>query len=110
VENLNLEPEIRRIDRPTLAVTGEPGRERGVPVGITREYRQRGARGGGGAVRVVPVQMPREYLQLVPQAKSATIPRTGHLGLVTRSEVFSDLIPDFAGHTVREGDRRRRVG
>jgi pimeloyl-ACP methyl ester carboxylesterase len=87
VENLNLEPEIRRIDRPTLVVTGEPGLD-----------------------RVVPVEMTREYLQLVPQAKSATIPRTGHLGLVTRSEVFADLIADFAGHTVREGDRRRRVG
>jgi pimeloyl-ACP methyl ester carboxylesterase len=87
VEHLHLEAEIRRIDRPTLVVTGEPGLD-----------------------RVVPVQMTREYLQLVPQATSATIPRTGHLGLVTRSEVFADLIADFAGHTVREGDRRRRVG
>lgn len=87
VENLDLEPEIRRIDRPTLVVTGEPGMD-----------------------RVVPVQATHEYLQLLPHAKSATIARTGHLGLVTRSEVFADLIADFAGHTVREGDRRRRVG
>jgi 3-oxoadipate enol-lactonase len=87
VENLGLEPEIRRIERPTLIVTGEVSMD-----------------------RVVPVQMTHEYLRLLPQAKTATIPRTGHLGLVTRSDLFADLIADFAGHTVREGDRRRRVG
>jgi pimeloyl-ACP methyl ester carboxylesterase len=87
VDGLQLEPDIRRIDRPTLVVTGDPGLD-----------------------RVVPVQMTREYLQLLPHANSVTIPRTGHLGLVTRPKVFADLVADFAGHTVREGDRRRRVG
>ena len=87
VENLGLEPDIRRIERPTLIVTGDAGLD-----------------------RVVPVQMTHEYVRLLPHAQTATIPRTGHLGLVTRSEVFADLIADFAGHTVREGDRRRRVG
>jgi len=87
VENLGLEPEIRHIEKPTLIVTGDAGMD-----------------------RVVPVQMTHEYLRLLPQATCATIPRTGHLGLVTRSDLFADLIADFAGHTVREGDRRRRVG
>jgi pimeloyl-ACP methyl ester carboxylesterase len=87
VQNLDLEPEIRRIDRPTLILTGDVGLD-----------------------RVVPVHMTHEYLRLMPHAQSATIPHTGHLGLVTRSDVFADLIAEFAGHTVREGDRRRRVG
>lgn len=86
VERLDLEPDVRRIDGPVLVITGdEPD-------------------------LVVPVRLTREYLQLLPQARSATIPRTGHLGLITRPDVFADLIVDFVGHTVREGDRRRRVG
>ena len=87
VETLDLEPEIRRIDRPVLVVTGDPGMD-----------------------LVVPVHVTREYLRLLPQAQGATIARTGHIGLVTRADVFADLIAGFAGHNVREGDRRRRVG
>ena len=87
VETLDLEPEIRRIDRPVLVVTGDPGMD-----------------------LVVPVHLTREYLRLLPQAQGATIARTGHIGLVTRADVFADLIAGFAGHNVREGDRRRRVG
>ena len=87
VENLDLETEVGHIDRPTLVVTGDPGLD-----------------------LVVPVHMTREYLRLLPQAQSATIQRTGHIGLVTRADVFADLIAGFAGHNVREGDRRRRVG
>jgi pimeloyl-ACP methyl ester carboxylesterase len=87
VENLNLEPEIRGIDRPTLIITGEPGLD-----------------------RVVPVQMTREYLQLVPHAKNVTIPRTGHLGLVTKPEVFADLVASFAIHAEADSAPKRRAG
>jgi pimeloyl-ACP methyl ester carboxylesterase len=86
VENLALEPDIRRIERPTLIVTGEAGMD-----------------------RVVPVQMTREYLQLVPQATSATIPRTGHLGLVTRPELFADLVSSFATRVEADSAPKRRV-
>jgi pimeloyl-ACP methyl ester carboxylesterase len=73
LDRLDLEPDIRRIERPVLVITGdEPD-------------------------RVVPAHLTREYLQLLPQARAATIPRTGHLGLITRPDVFADLIVDFIG-------------
>ena len=87
VDGLDLEREIHQIQCPTLVATGDADLD-----------------------RVVPVRQTREYLRLLPHATSATIPRTGHLGPITRAEVFADLILDFAGHTVHEGDRRRRVG
>jgi len=87
LDGLPLEADIRRIDCPTLVATGEPGLD-----------------------RVVPVHFTRDYLRLLPHARSATIPRTGHLAPITRPEAFADLVLDFAGHTVREDDRRRRVG
>ena len=91
---LDLEPEISRLELPTLVITGDE------------------------ADRVVPAQLTRQYLQLLPHARSATIPRTGHLGLVTRPDVFADLVAGFTGQTVQaqEGPRpqgltgRRRVG
>jgi pimeloyl-ACP methyl ester carboxylesterase len=88
LSGLTLEEEIRRIDRPTLVITGDAALE-----------------------RVVPVHFTREYVRLLPQATSATITQTGHLGLITKPEAFADLVLDFAGHTVCEtDDRRRRVG
>lgn len=86
LEGLDLDADITRFDRPVLVVTGEE------------------------PDRVVPAHLTRQYLRLLPHARSVTIPRTGHLGLVTRPAAFADLIEDFIGHTVREGDRRRRVG
>ena len=85
---LSLEEEIRRIESPTLVITGDPDLD-----------------------RVVPVHLTRDYLRLLPQSTAASIPRTGHFGVITKPEVFADLVLGFAGQTVREtDDRRRRVG
>lgn len=87
LEGLELEKDIRQIDCPTLVATGDDDLD-----------------------LVVPVRMTHEYLRMIPHARSATIARTGHLGIITRPDAFVDLILGFIGHTVREGDRRRRVG
>ena len=88
IANLDLEPEVARIEQPTLVITGDE------------------------ADRVVPSHLTRQYLQLLPQARAETIPRTGHLGLVTRPDVFADLVAVFTGQTVHmeEGLRPQASG
>jgi pimeloyl-ACP methyl ester carboxylesterase len=44
---------------------------------------------------VVPVRLTEQYLRLWPHAERATIPHTGHLGLITRPDVFSDTVASF---------------
>ena len=85
---LDLEPEVGRIEQPTLVITGDL------------------------ADRVVPAHLTRRYLQLLPHARSAAIPRTGHLGVVTQPEVFANLVAEFVGHKVRahEGPRAQAPG
>jgi pimeloyl-ACP methyl ester carboxylesterase len=88
IAGLDLEAEVSLIDRPTLVITGdEPD-------------------------RVVPAPLTRRYLQILPHARSATIPRTGHLGLVTRPDMFADLVVGFMGQTVRveKGPRAQASG
>jgi 3-oxoadipate enol-lactonase len=58
--------------------------------------------------RVVPVRATHEYLQWLPQANVVTLPRTGHLGLITRPHVFADLVAPFAAEASSES--RRRIG
>jgi pimeloyl-ACP methyl ester carboxylesterase len=60
---------VARVTVPVLVVTGEESLE-----------------------RVVPPRLTREYLSIWPHAQSATLARTGHLGLVTRPEDFATLI------------------
>jgi len=64
--------------------------------------------GDAGLDRVVPVHLTREYLQWLPHARFETVERTGHLGFITRPEVFADLVAPFAaGNTA---GTRRRIG
>jgi 3-oxoadipate enol-lactonase len=58
---------------PTLIVTGEPSLD-----------------------NVVPVAATHEYLCIWPQASLATLPRTGHLGLITRPAAFANIVVPFA--------------
>lgn len=76
---------IGGVQAPTLIVTGEPALD-----------------------RVVPVRATREYLHVLPHAQVATVERTGHLGLITRPEVFAGIVGPFVCRTGAEG--RRRVG
>jgi pimeloyl-ACP methyl ester carboxylesterase len=59
--------------------------------------------------RVVPAAATREYLAWLPHARLATIERTGHLGFITRPEIFSELVGRFAAET-RDTEPRRRIG
>ena len=72
---------------PTLVITGDPDLD-----------------------RVVPVRATREYLRLFPHARVATVERTGHLGLITRPELFAGIVGRFVEETGRDTDSRRRVG
>jgi pimeloyl-ACP methyl ester carboxylesterase len=58
--------------------------------------------------RVVPVRLTREYLRLLPQAASVTLPRTGHLSLITRPDLFAAALAPFAREAMAAP--RRRVG
>jgi pimeloyl-ACP methyl ester carboxylesterase len=59
--------------------------------------------------RVVPVRTTREYLKLLPHARSVAVPRTGHLGFITRPEAVADLIAPFAA-AADAAEGRRRIG
>ena len=65
--------DARAVRAPTLVLTGEPELD-----------------------RVVPVRGTRQYLDLIPNAVGRTLERTGHIGLVTRSETFAEEIRMFA--------------
>jgi pimeloyl-ACP methyl ester carboxylesterase len=87
LESLDLDCELRRVKAPVLVVTGEAHLE-----------------------RVVPVHLTREYLDLWPQARAETLPRTGHLGLITRPDEFVKLIVAFVEDSVALPPSRRRIG
>jgi 3-oxoadipate enol-lactonase len=72
-------PDCGRITAPALVVTGEAGLD-----------------------HVVPIEGSSEYLRLIPNARAATIERTGHLGTITRPEAFAAIVREFvAGPTRR---------
>jgi len=78
--------EITRLDVPTLLITGEDRLD-----------------------SVVPPVRTREYLAICPGAECVTLPRTGHLGLITRAGEFARIVATFIdGAGAREN--RRRIG
>lgn len=64
--------DCRRIEAPTLIVTGEPELD-----------------------RVVPVEVTRRYLNELRSAQHIVLKRTGHNGLVTRPDEFADVLGRF---------------
>jgi len=60
--------------------------------------------------RVVPAELTRQYLQLWPGARTATLPRTGHLGLISRPTEFARLVVPFVEETTGMTGSRRRIG
>lgn len=84
LDSVDLVADSHRIACPTLVVTGSANLDRTVPVSSTREY-----------------------LGLIPGARHAEIPRTGHLGLITQPRVFRDVVSNFlAAHPRDDLDRR----
>jgi hypothetical protein len=79
---VRIEADLARVQLPVLVVTGEDALE-----------------------RVVPPRMTRRYLDLWPHARTATIARTGHLGLITRPADFAAVVAAFAAeHAPRAVD------
>src|SRR5262249_46019095 len=66
-----------RVTAPTLAITGEPALD-----------------------RIVSVDGTRAYLSLIAGAHHVTLERTGHLGSITRPQVFADAVTAFASNRV----------
>jgi 3-oxoadipate enol-lactonase len=62
-----------RVVAPTLVVTGEPRLD-----------------------HVVPADGSADYARLIPGAHRAVIERTGHLGSITRPEVFAAIVRGFS--------------
>jgi pimeloyl-ACP methyl ester carboxylesterase len=88
LRGLTLHGELDRVHVPTLVVTGEPGLD-----------------------HVVPVARTTEYLRLWPHAQHVVLPRTGHLGLITRPAAFADIVTAFLESASKEqaDQHRRRV-
>jgi pimeloyl-ACP methyl ester carboxylesterase len=76
--------DCRRVAAPTLVVTGEP----------SLDY-------------VVPVQGTSEYLQLIPGARAAQIPASGHIGYLTRPQAFTEVVRDFLDQATPNRSRSR---
>ena len=72
LRDLTLQDALTRVHVPTLVITGEPGLD-----------------------RVVPVARTTEYLRVWPHAQHVVLPRTGHLGLITRPIEFADIMTTF---------------
>jgi len=64
----------RRITAPTLVVAGESDLD-----------------------RVVPVDGMKDYVELIAGAQMITLPRTGHIGMVTQAGAFADVVSAFCG-------------
>ena len=87
LSDVDLREALARVEAPTLVVTGDRGLD-----------------------RVVPVQRTREYLDLWPHARVATIERTGHIGLITRPHEFAGVVAPFVAEHAEAAGVRRRVG
>lgn len=81
IEGLALERELAAVRVPTLILTGEAALD-----------------------RVVPVAATREYLRLWPRATSATLVRSGHLGIITRPDEFARIVSAFIGGALGRRD------
>jgi pimeloyl-ACP methyl ester carboxylesterase len=69
---VDFEADCRRIGRPTLVLTGETGLD-----------------------RVVPVESTRKYASLIAGAEYRSLPRTGHMGLLTQPAAFAEIVSEF---------------
>jgi pimeloyl-ACP methyl ester carboxylesterase len=72
IADTDIVADCARVAAPTLIVTGEPTLD-----------------------RVVSVEGTLAYLNLIPRAQHVTLPATGHLGSITRPEVFLAAVDEF---------------
>jgi pimeloyl-ACP methyl ester carboxylesterase len=70
------------VSQPVLVITGEDGLD-----------------------RVVAPELTRRYLASLPAARYAVIPRTGHIGLLTKPAEFAAMVRGFADEIERDARR-----
>ena len=76
IATTDLEADCARVAAPALIVTGEAHLD-----------------------HVVPVEGSAVYQQLIPHARTAVLPQTGHLGSITRPHEFAAIVRNFVeGH------------
>ena len=80
--------DVRQVRAPALAITGEPGLD-----------------------RTVPVQLTRRYVDCLPGTEHVVLDRTGHLGTVTRPVEFASIVSSFVSRTApcRDAVRSSRM-
>ena len=83
LESAKLDRELGTVSVPTLVVTGDSALD-----------------------KVVPVRLTEEYMRMWPHAQRAMIPNTGHLGLITRPDVFSATVAAFVDRHGSDGRTR----
>lgn len=86
IESTDIEADCRRVESPTLVITGEPDID-----------------------RVVPVDSTTQYVRAIRGARHVEMKFTGHLGSVTQSAKFAGIVRDFAGDYVRPRTTRGEV-
>jgi pimeloyl-ACP methyl ester carboxylesterase len=67
-----------RVTAPTLLITGEPGLD-----------------------KVIDLRQSADWTTLIPGTRHVTIPRTGHIGLVSKPAEFADLVCGFMKEQAR---------
>jgi 3-oxoadipate enol-lactonase len=81
-QSLDFGPDCALVKAPTLVVTGEDGLD-----------------------FVVPPEVTRRYLTLIPGAQYGKIERSGHIGLLTRPGKFAEIVDGFLGNGEQESKR-----
>jgi len=74
----DIEDDCARVKAPALLITGEPELD-----------------------RVIDLRQSADWLELIPGTRHVTIPRTGHIGLVSKPEEFADIVCSFMEETTR---------
>jgi pimeloyl-ACP methyl ester carboxylesterase len=80
-QRLDFLPDCARITAPTLVVSGEEGLD-----------------------KVVPTEVTRRYVALIPGAQYARLQRSGHIGLITRPAQFAEIVGGFVARTAKQGE------
>lgn len=78
-QSMDFRPDCDRVAAPTLIVTGEESLDRVVPVAVTRSY-----------------------CSMIRGCRYEMIERTGHIGLLTRSDRFAEVVTSFVTRVVSE--------
>lgn len=84
IRTVDFVADASHVRAPALAITGEPGLD-----------------------RTVPVQLTRRYLECLPGTEHVVLDRTGHMGTVTRPVEFASIVSSFVSRTALSRDTAR---